>query len=206
MAPEFFYFDFGNVLFFFSHERSAGQMAAAAGVEPALVWQVVFEGDLQTRYETGELSSRQFHDEFCRATGSRPDYDELLRAAGDIFEVNVPVKALVSMLQAAGYRTGVLSNTCEAHWDWCAGGRFGAFPRPFEVLALSYELGVMKPELRIFEMAADLAGVPPGQIFFVDDRPEHVAAARQVGYDAVLYTSPLELARQLYRREVRFNY
>ena len=43
MRPQFIYFDMGNVLLHFSHERMAEQMARVAGIEPALAWRILFE-------------------------------------------------------------------------------------------------------------------------------------------------------------------
>ena len=73
------------------------------------------------------------------------------------------------------------------------------------MLALSFRLGTMKPRPEIFEKAAELAGVPPRDIFYTDDRPEHVAAARQAGYDAVQYTTTPELLTELRRRGIAMN-
>ena len=60
----------------------------------------------------------------------------------------------------------------------------------------------MKPRHDIFYQAAELAGVSPREIFYTDDRPEHVAAARQVGYDAVQYTDTPSLLSEMRRRGI----
>jgi HAD superfamily hydrolase (TIGR01509 family) len=85
-------------------------------------------------------------------------------------------------------------------------GRFATIPDLFETIALSYQIGAVKPEPRIFAAAAELAGVPPSEIFFVDDIPGHVAAARIAGFDAVQYTTTPALVIDLRQRGVRFNY
>ena len=64
----------------------------------------------------------------------------------------------------------------------------------------------MKPDAEIYAAAADLAHVRPEEIFFTDDREENVVAAKEAGFDAALYASPLDLARQLHQRAVAFNY
>jgi HAD superfamily hydrolase (TIGR01509 family) len=75
----------------------------------------------------------------------------------------------------------------------------------FPVHALSFRLGAMKPDRLAFERAAELAGVSPHEIFFTDDRAENVAAAREVGYDAVLFESVSQLNEALRQRGVRIN-
>jgi putative hydrolase of the HAD superfamily len=76
----------------------------------------------------------------------------------------------------------------------------------FQVFALSYELGACKPARKIFDGAAKLAGVAPSEIFFVDDVTENVTAAREAGFDAVLYTTTRQLASDLRARGLEFNY
>jgi HAD superfamily hydrolase (TIGR01509 family) len=198
----FLYFDLGNVLLFFDHPKAARQMAELAGLTQKQVWEIVFDSDLEIRYERGDIDCREFYDEFCRRTGSSPDFAMLKRAAAEIFEPNQAVIELVETLHARGRRLGVLSNTCAAHWEYCLDGRYPFLNRCFETYALSYELKAMKPEAIIYSRAAELAGVVPGNIFFVDDRPENVAAACAAGYDAVLYHTPEQLAADLAARGV----
>jgi HAD superfamily hydrolase (TIGR01549 family) len=204
MAPRFFYFDLGKVIVDFSVERMCRQMGDAAGVDPGLVRQVVFDGDLQRRYERGQITTRQFYDEFCQLTVSHADFDRLLDAANDIFDLNASVVPVLGQLQAARYRMGILSNTCEGHWRHCL-NRYRVL-RGFQIYLLSYEVGATKPDAEIFQAAARAACVPPEEIFYTDDMPGHVAGAQAVGIDAVLFTSAAQLAADLRRRGVRFNY
>jgi len=74
------------------------------------------------------------------------------------------------------------------------------------VHALRYPVQAAKPEAAMFLRAAELAGVAPDKIFFTDDLAGHIAGAKAVGFDAVQYTSTPELAAELRRRGVRFNY
>jgi HAD superfamily hydrolase (TIGR01509 family) len=198
----FLYFDLGNVLLHFDHRLAARQMAEVAGISADEAWRIVFAGGLELEYERGALDCRAFHEEFCRQSNSRPDFAQLKQAAAAIFTPNHAVIDLVGELHAAGHRLGVLSNTCAAHWEYCTDGRYGFLNECFDVYALSYELKSMKPEPEIYHRAANLADVAPTEIFFVDDRHENVLAAREAGYDAVLYESQEGLRDQLLRREL----
>ncbi|MFE3250126.1 HAD-IA family hydrolase [Streptomyces sp. NPDC059209] len=48
-------------------------------------------------------------------------------------------------------------------------------------------VGVVKPDRRIYEIAAELAGVAPDRCLFVDDRQENVDAAVALGMTGVLH-------------------
>ncbi len=206
MQPRFLYFDLGNVLLKFDHHLAARQMGEVAGVPAEKVWEIVFASDLELRYEAGEIGDREFYEIFCRHSETRPDYDALLLAGSAIFTPNVSIFPVVAALDAAGYRLGILSNTCPGHWAYCSDGRYGLVSRSFEVFALSYEIGACKPSAKIFQAAAKLAGVAPEEIFFVDDIARHVEGARAAGFDAVQYTTTPALIADLRKRGVEFNY
>jgi FMN phosphatase YigB (HAD superfamily) len=199
MAPTFLYFDMGNVLLNFSHEREAEQIARVAGLQPAAVWKLLFEDGLHWQAERGELSGRPYYDRFCELTGVRPDYAAFEQAGNDIFWLNEAIVPLVEGLRTRGLGLGVLSNTSAAHWEHCT-RRFALLGSDFAVHALSFQIGIMKPDPRIYAAATRLAGVRPGEILFIDDRPENVAAARMVGWDAVVFSTAESLNADLSSR------
>jgi glucose-1-phosphatase len=204
-TPRFFYFDLGMVLVDFSVERMIGQMADVSGVSAETVGKILFGDDLQKRYEMGEISSREFYETFCAQTGTRPDYDALYQAGAEIFSLNLSMLPIVAQLRQAGYRMGVLSNTCEVHWQYCM-DKYRIISDNFEVYALSYRIGAVKPDRAIFQAAAELAGCRPEEIFFVDDKPPLVDGAKAAGFDAIHYNSAAQVAEELRRRGARFNY
>jgi putative hydrolase of the HAD superfamily len=204
MIPRFIYFDLGKVLLDFSFDRACLQIGAAAGIEPDRVRAALSSG-IQVDYETGKLDSRGFHERFCRKTGACPEYDAFFRGYNEIFTPITSMLPVVSQLYQSGYRLGVLSNTCEGHWDYCL-RRYVILRELFSVYALSYKIGSMKPSSVIYCRAAALAGCRPEEIFYTDDIASNVAGARSAGLDAIVYTSTAELVKELWSRGVKFNY
>jgi len=205
VTPKFLYFDLGMVLVTFSVRRMCQQMADVTGLAPERVQEALFDGQIQHRYEMGQIATREFYEAFCQATHTRADFDRLLAAASDIFEIHAPTLPVVAQLRQAGHRLGILSNTCEAHWEHCL-GRYRVLAECFDVYALSYRTGTTKPDVAIFRAAAEMAGVDPQEIFYTDDLAGHIAGARSAGFDAVQFTTAANLAEELRRRGVRFNY
>lgn len=204
-APEFIYFDLGKVLLEFSHEKMCAQMAKRVGLEPQLVKDILFEGDLIERYEVGQLNSTQFCDAFFEKCGASCDPQELLWAGSDIFELKSEMLPLVAHLSLSGSRLGILSNTCAAHWEF-AKERFSFLSDFFPLVALSFELGNVKPGESIYRQAAIKAKTEPRRIFFVDDRPENVQGAIAEGWDAHVFQSAEQTLRLLLDRGVCLNY
>jgi putative hydrolase of the HAD superfamily len=98
----------------------------------------------------------------------------------------VPV---IAGLARAGCPFGILSNTCAVHWNHLLAERPWVLAGGPREIVLSHEVGAMKPDRRIYDVAAARAGVPPERIFFCDDIPAHVAAAREAGWDAEVFRS-----------------
>lgn len=204
-TPKFIFFDLGKVLLNFDVERMCRQIGQVAGLDARQVREAIYGNGLQQQFERGLVSDEEFYEQFCQHTKTRPDRKQLWRAANDIFELNLPVIPIVTHLAHTRRRLGVLSNTCKQHWEFVA-GRFRVLFELLPVHTLSFEVHSAKPEPEIFQAAAEAAGCPPAEIFFVDDIADNVQGACQAGLDAVQYTSAADLAAALRSRGVRFNY
>ena len=103
-----------------------------------------------------------------------------------------PMQAAVRAVRAAGLRTGLLSNS----WGM-ADYRRHLFPGMFDVVVISGEVGMRKPEERIFRHAAGLLGLDPAECVFIDDIDVNVAAAEAIGMTAILHGDPVSTLTRL---------
>jgi putative hydrolase of the HAD superfamily len=103
-----------------------------------------------------------------------------------------PMLELLRQLRAAGVRTALLSNS----WG-VTGYPTQLFPELFDAVVISAEVGMRKPEERIFRHAAQLLGLPPGECVFVDDLEANVLAAEALGMTGVWHTDPAETVARL---------
>ena len=200
------YFDLGNVLLKFDHEQSCRNLGKLFHVPAAEVRDVVFNSGLEDQYETGELSTAEFYQRLCDRWKQQPSLSSVCVAAADIFTLNYPTLSVLTQLKAAGYRTGILSNTCEAHWKFVTDGRFRFLTDLFEDLILSYEVKSMKPAPAIYQAAIAETGLEAESIFFMDDREENVDGALRMGLNAVHFTEGHQLARDMDARGIHINY
>ena len=60
----------------------------------------------------------------------------------------------------------------------------------FDQCCLSYEHGMMKPELALYEIARQMTGVNHASLLFIDDRKENIEAARQKGWSGIVHENP----------------
>ncbi len=85
------------------------------------------------------------------------------------------------------YKTGVISNAWPDMREYMVENKFDD---AFDAIVISAEVGVMKPELKIYRIALGQMGVRPGESVFVDDMPANVEGARQLGMQGILFRSP----------------
>ena len=162
MQPQFFYFDMGNVLLYFSHEEMAEQMARVAGIQPTLAWKILFEDGLRMGLRARRLTREQFYGRFCeRLVRGR---HRCSRSGGnDIFDLNAPIIGLVGPLARRRISAGVCSNTSrQSHWGNIARAGFSISPL-FRGSRPQFSPSGMKPDRTFYAAAAKLTGVAPAK-------------------------------------------
>jgi putative hydrolase of the HAD superfamily len=106
---------------------------------------------------------------------------------------------LINDLAAAGHRLALLSNAPAEVAEVVAALPVAAH---FEHCTFSCYLGVVKPEPEIYRAVLAVLGASPGEVVFLDDRPENVAGAEALGIRSVHFTGPDEAHAALARHGV----
>lgn len=198
MAPDriqVILFDLGNVIFPFSHTRAAEKMRAFSPLPTGEIFRRIFESELEARFDRGLLSPEEFHRELKQALSLDMDYPVFVDAWNDIFSLNEEVEDLIHRLKYNRYPVYVLSNTNALHINHLR--KTYPFLGSLDGFFLSFELGVRKPDRRIFESAVSGIDVPARAIAFTDDKPEFISAADETGLRAILFRNARELERSL---------
>jgi 2-haloacid dehalogenase len=107
---------------------------------------------------------------------------------------------VLAELRAAGVPLYALTNW-SAETFAITRGRF-EFLEWFDGLLVSGEERVTKPDPAIFRLLLDRFGLDPAATVFVDDSEANVAAARRLGIDAIRFTGPEDLRRELVARRL----
>ncbi len=197
MSHRFVYFDLGNVLVNFDHQIAVDQLSQLAARPAELVRQVVFDSDLQNRYETGLVSGHEFAAEINVELESAVPVAGILKAISDIFQPNLPILAAIEWVKQSGIPMGILSNTCEAHWRWIEFQQWPMMGTWWSQIVLSYEVQSMKPDSKIYEVCEQRAGCSGHDVFFTDDRADNIAAAQQRGWCTYQFESAKVLIERL---------
>ena len=196
--PQTVIFDFGNVIaridnaYFLSLLTGWPKEACTGKV------QEIFCGTSLSRdFETGVSGLEEFQRGVEKILGVSHTSAAFGEAYCAMFQPIPETLDLIRRLKTDGVcRLGLLSNTNPLHFDQV----FQKLPIAgcFDQLTVSYQVGAMKPDPRIFKDAAGKAGCDPHDILFLDDLPPFVAAAHACGWQAWLYDDPPVIASKVY--------
>ena len=182
-------FDIGGVLEVPTDTNLGGPWEQRLGLRPGEFLERLRQSGLGRDANLGRISEAEFAQALGRLYGlNQPTTEELLVDLWDWYvgELNTEMADYFQRLRPR-YRTAILSNAA-------AGGRreeerrYG-FAAMADVLVYSYEVGIEKPDRRIYQITCERLGVDPGEVVFLDDVEVNVVAARQLGMRAVLFQS-----------------
>lgn len=117
----------------------------------------------------------------------------------DAIGINPQMYALVEELKAKNIRVALLSNIDERLAKLIR--NLGLY-EPFSPCLLSCEIGLEKPDFKAFEILLGQLNLPAREVLFIDDRPENIEAARELGMDAILFESCQHLKEELLKRDL----
>ncbi len=101
---------------------------------------------------------------------------------------------IVDKLKERGVKVAALSNTIKPHSDYLR--NIGLYQK-FDVVVLSDEIGIKKPDTGIWRYALDKLKVKPEESFYVDDIPVYVEVAKTIGIRAFQYESSKKLIEDI---------
>jgi putative hydrolase of the HAD superfamily len=188
------FFDFGGVLTNPVWDSFAAY-CRREGLDPDTIKRLFREDPkalaLLRRLETGAISEDDFEREF----GAMLGLENHQRLIDSMFAGMTPDEEMLDAvrdLRRAGIHTGLISNSWSVdHYDR------GLLEELFEVVVISAEVKLHKPEPEIYLLAAERLGVEPGACLFVDDLRENCEGAEAVGMTAIRHRDTAGTRRRL---------
>jgi epoxide hydrolase-like predicted phosphatase len=195
-------FDWGGVLTT-GIDVAFTQWAAGDGVDPehlGAVLREAFAADTPDHpnavhaLERGDLSGEQFEQLLARQLAARGSHVPARGLLARMFAHLSPSESMLGLaarLKDEGLRTAVLSNS------WGNGYPDEGWDELFDVVVISGDVGMRKPEPRIYHHVLGLLDVLPHRCAFVDDLGANVRAAAELGMVGVHHRSYDETVTEL---------
>ncbi len=195
-------FDFGNVICQFDHRRFLEVLAAACGKSVETLQALIFEhSELPRAYESGAIDSSRFLAKVSALCGHDFPEADFIQAFTGIFTLIEATLDLIRKLKPH-YKLGLISDTNPWHFEF--GIRNSEVFPLFDSVTLSYEVGAMKPDPRLFEDALEKLDLLAEECVYINDRPPFAEVATAHLLRGIAYTSPEALLARLRQLKVAF--
>lgn len=187
--------DFGGVLVRTEDPAPREILARELGMTVEDLEALIFASDLSLRAQRGELPEPAF----WQAIGERLriyDAEEIQRLRQRFFAGDRLNEPLVEALRRWRSRValGLISNAWSGLREVLK--RLNLLEL-FEAVVISAEVGLLKPDPRIYQLALERLGLPPESAAFVDDLPENVRAAQELGLYGIHFRDTFEVLGRL---------
>ena len=181
-------FDVGGVLLRTHDQSGRRKWETRMGLRPGELAHLVFDSELGYQAQVGQVSIEEVWAWVATLLDLSPG--ELATLKRDFWAGDRLDQELCDYIRGLRprYLTGMLSN------NWAPDGRAMAqklgIADCFDVFVTSAEIGVMKPDPHIYQIALDRLGLSPPEAIFVDDFIENVESARRLGMGGVHFVEP----------------
>jgi len=180
-------FDLGRVLVSYSPEPIILALTEISQADGETIKNILLA--LTDQLNLGKIDASAFHQHMIRHAGTTSD--------GTLFQAAAcaglaPIPAGLKFLRELRKRhppllVGVISNTNQVHARWL----YANLPElaTLDSVILSPEVGLAKPDPAIFHLSVQQLDIQPNQGIFLDDLPENITAARQLGMLGIVHES-----------------
>jgi epoxide hydrolase-like predicted phosphatase len=185
MAIQGVIFDYGRVLAWTQNQEPRAAWERRLGLEPGALTRTVHNEHSWIAAQRGTITIDALWQEVATALRVTPEDITALRAAfyaGDV--LNAELVACIDRLRVLGLRVGLLSNFSA---DLRAMLAQQDLLRRFDAVAISAELGVMKPDATAYRSVLAMLGMAAHTCVFIDDVPANVEAAQAVGIHGIVF-------------------
>lgn len=182
----------GGVVFT-QNTQEAFRRFKAIGLNPNYYMGEYGQKDFFLDVETGAISAEDFVKKVAEVRGNDLSWDDLLQCWLGFFD-GVKSKVVEDLDRLhRDFHLCLLSNTNPFIMSHTKSKAFTAEGRPitdfFDTLFLSYEMGICKPDARIFLKALEMEQMKADECLFIDDSKKNTDAAEKVGIHTLFVPS-----------------
>lgn len=139
--------------------------------------------DINHSYDAGHITNQEFMSQIEQLTGKKPGEVEAVRVTGD--NKNTQLLKYIALKLKPHYKIGMLSNIASNYVrDILLDANEQSL---FDDMVFSYEVGMTKPDIRIFSLTCERLNVQPQEAILIDDIERYCQAAEQIGMKSIVY-------------------
>ena len=188
------FFDLGGVIVRTEYQAPRQQLAERLGMEYDDLDRLVFNSETGQKASVGTITALQHWESVMKRLKRPPEEMQSIRDeffAGDIID-----REILEFLRSlrGTYKTGLISNAWSDLRDYMTREKM---IDAFDHIIISAEVGVAKPDAKIFHIALEQAGVSPNEAVFVDDFYVNIEGCEKVGIKGIHFKDAPSALEQL---------
>jgi epoxide hydrolase-like predicted phosphatase len=180
------FFDFGGVVARTEFQAPRMILAERLGMDYEQIEKAVFESESSRKASVGKLDATEHWQSVMRAIHMPAENWKTFRDeffSGDVIDLDL-IEYIKSLRPK--HRTGLISNAWNDLRDYIIRHKFHD---AFDEMIISAEVGVTKPDARIYHIALEKLNVRPEEAVFVDDFIENVDGCKAIGMHGIHFRS-----------------
>lgn len=188
------FFDFGGVIQRTEYQAPRQQLAQRFGMEYEDIDNVVFNSPTAKQATVGAIPVNKHWDAVAKRL--KVDKKEIAKVEAEFFAGDLLDLSILEYLRSLRPRfvTGLISNAWSDMREYLVRKKIDD---AFDHLTISAEVGVAKPEAKIYQLALEQAQVKAGEAVFVDDVLANIEACEEVGMKGIHFKDPHASMEQL---------
>jgi|GEM_PF-130204 len=164
------------------------------GDTPDEVFKAIITNPLMKKYMKGLISPEQFYQGLSNLYALNISYETFTEIWTSLFS---PMPGMADLLKQIdrSLQLGLLSDTDPLHWTYLT----KSFPHisQFKNMTLSFKVGIVKPNPKIYLLAAASVKTPPESCLFIDDMQRNIDGANSVGMHGIKFENVTQLTEAL---------
>ncbi len=188
------FFDLGGVIVRTEYQAPRERLAERLNMTYEDISKVVFEAETARKASIGEVSVEEHWLAVTRKLRIPASEVESIRMeffAGDVID-----RDLLDFIRSlrTRYKTGIISNAWGDLRDYIVKNQFDD---AFDTIVISAEVGMMKPQPEVYQLALKQAQVEADEAAFIDDMPKNIEAANALGMHGIVFHDPAQARENL---------
>jgi epoxide hydrolase-like predicted phosphatase len=188
------FFDLGGVIVRTEYQAPRERLAERLNMTYEDINKIVFEAETSRKASIGEVSVDEHWLAVTRKLRLPDSEAESVRT--EFFAGDVVDRDLLDFIRSLRprYKTGVISNAWGDLRDYVVKHQFDD---AFDMFIISAEVGMMKPQPEVYQLALKQAQVKANEAAFIDDTPRNVEAANALGMHGIVFRDPAQVKENL---------
>ena len=164
-------------------------------LNPKQLNQLIRTGPLADAYRTGQISRQQFWQTIIRNLKLNVTFTQLENQWISYYKPQPLVFKLLQTLKKAGYKLHYLSDNVKERADKL--DQKYRFKSLFDGGLFSYQVGIRKPDPKIYQVFLQTYNLDPLTCLFIDDKEKNLTPAKNLGMNTLLFTNYHQLTSSL---------